>query len=469
MTADHPVVIIGAGPAGLAAAHALVENDIRPIVLEKSARVGGLARTETYKGYRFDMGGHRFYTRVDAVRRLWEDMAGEDFLTVRRLSRIHYRGRFFDYPLDLLNTLSNLGFLESSLLLLSYVQAQLRSHRHEESFEQWVTNRFGRRLYELFFKAYTEKVWGIPCDQIGAEWAAQRIKGLSLRAAVANAVWGSDGAKSLIREFQYPTLGPSMMWERFERSVASCGGQVSHEADVLSLEWKDGRVRAIMVSTGEAVRRERVGSVISSMALPDLITRLRPRPPDDVLQAAEGLRHRDFILVGLIVNRPRLFRDNWIYVHSPEVRVGRVQNFGNWSAAMVPDPSTSGLGMEYFCTEGDDLWLLPDGDLVSLAASELAALGLAEHGEVEDGVVFRQRQAYPVYDQGYVEHLHVIRRFLTTLPNLQTIGRNGMHRYNNMDHSMLTGMLAARNLLGEDHDLWSVNADSAYGEQLASL
>jgi len=466
--ANHPaVIIIGAGPAGLAAAYELIQRDIRSVVLERADKVGGLARTETYKSYRFDMGGHRFYTRVEAVQRLWEKMLGDDFLTVSRLSRIHYRGRFFHYPLELFDALSNLGVVESALILLSYLQARLRPHPREETFEQWVANRFGQRLYETFFKTYTEKVWGIPCHQIQAEWAAQRIKGLSLKAAISNALWGTDQAQSLIRQFHYPILGTGMMWQRLQTAVEARGGRVWRGVEAIRLERDDGRISGVVARCGRDLQRMAADHVISSMPLAELVARLDPLPPEDVIRAARGLRHRDLILVGLIVNQAHLFPDNWVYVHSPEVRVGRVQNFRSWSAAMVPDPRKSGLGLEYFCSEGDDLWTMSDAELVGLASSELASLGLADIGDVEDGVVFRQRQAYPVYDREYRQHLEVIRRFLATVRNLQTIGRNGMHRYNNMDHSMLTGMLAARNLLGEKHDLWSVNAEPSYSEGAA--
>jgi protoporphyrinogen oxidase len=463
----HPVVIIGAGPAGLAAAYELIQRDIRPVVLEKADTVGGLARTETYKDYRFDIGGHRFYTQLEMVQRLWEKMLGEDLLKVPRLSRILYRGRFFSYPLDVFNTLSNLGLIESSLILLSYLKVQLRPYPKEETFEQWVANRFGQRLYQMFFQTYTEKVWGIPCHSIQAEWAAQRIKGLSLRSAVSNALWRTDDAKSLIREFHYPVLGPGMMWQRFQEAVESRGGQVWLGAEAMRLERDDGRITAVLAQRdGDGdVHRMTADHVISSMPLAELITRLDPLPSDDVIRAVGKLSYRDFILVGLIVNRADLFPDNWIYVHSPEVKVGRIQNFKNWSVAMAPDPSKTSLGMEYFCTEGDDTWSMPDAELIALATDELALLGLADAKDVEDGIVLRQPKAYPVYDSEYHEQRRVLKDFLLTIDNLQTIGRNGMHRYNNMDHSMLTGMLAVQNALGANHDLWEANEEEGYLEE----
>ena len=462
----HPIVIIGAGPAGLTAAYELVERDIRPIVLEKADEVGGLARTEIYKGYRFDIGGHRFFTKVEAIQRLWQEVLGEDFLKVPRLSRIYYQGRFFNYPLDFFNALSNLGIVESLLILLSYFKARLWPYREEETFQQWMINRFGQRLFKTFFQTYTEKVWGIPCHMIQADWAAQRIRGLSLMAAVFNALFGTNRAKTLINEFYYPVLGPGMMWQRFREIVESQGGQIHLNTEVIRLRREGRRIKSIIAQHDEKKIEISGEHFISSMPLTELIARLDPPPPTDVVRAARKLNYRAFIIVGLIVDRADVFPDNWIYVHNPEVKVGRIQKFKNWSPAMVPDPQKTSLGMEYFCTEGDDTWTMSDAELIELATGELASLGLADAGEVVDGVVFRQPGAYPLYDRDYRKHVEVIQRFLATMDNLQTIGRNGMHRYNNQDHSVLTGMLAVRNLLGEDHDLWSVNTEQSYYEEV---
>jgi protoporphyrinogen oxidase len=461
----HPVVIVGAGPAGLTAAYELVRRDIRPIVLEKADKVGGLARTESYRGYHFDIGGHRFFTKSEEVQRLWQDMLGEDFLKASRLSRIYYRGRFFDYPLDFFNTLSNLGILESLLILLSYFRAQLWPYSEEETFEQWVTNRFGRRLYETFFQTYTEKVWGIPCHEIRSEWAVQRIKGLSLTTAVANALLGTNQARSLINEFHYPVLGPGMMWQRFREVVEDHGGQVLLDTDAIRFRREGQHIKSVVARRDGRTIEIAGEHFITSVPLTELIARLDPPPPADVLQAAGKLDYRAFIIVELIVDQANLFSDNWIYVHSPEVKVGRIQNFKNWSAAMVCDPYKTSLGLEYFCTEGDDIWTMPDDELIALATDELALLGLANTEDVEDGVVLRQPRAYPVYDSEYHEQRQVLKDFLLTIDNLQTIGRNGMHRYNNMDHSMHTGILAVQNVLGADHDLWEANEEEGYLEE----
>jgi len=461
----HPVIIIGGGPAGLTAAYELIKRGIKPLVLEKSDLVGGIARTETYKDYRFDIGGHRFYTKVDAVQKLWEEILDQEFISVGRLSRIYYRGHFFQYPLHLTNVIWNLGFVESFLILLSYFKAQIRPHPEEDTFEQWVSNRFGERLYRTFFKTYTEKVWGIPCNQIQADWAAQRIQDLSFRTVVMNALFKYKEIKTLIDQFHYPTLGPGMMWEQCVKRIEEGGGEVWTNAEVTGLQRDGQRVTSLTVErNGE--RSELLGDdIISTMPLNELFARLDPPAPADVTEAAKGLNYRDFLLVGLILDRSDTFPDNWIYVHSPEVKVGRIQNFKNWSVSMVPDVSKTSLGMEYFCNEDEGLWNMADQELIALASDELAALGLADRKDVTDGVVIRQPKAYPVYDRDYRDHLEVLQQYISTCDNLQTVGRNGMHRYNNQDHSMLAAMLAVRNLLGESHDLWHVNTDRSYYEE----
>ncbi|MBD2166563.1 NAD(P)/FAD-dependent oxidoreductase [Calothrix membranacea FACHB-236] len=461
----HPVVIIGAGPAGLTAAYELLKHGIKSVVLEKADKVGGIARTEVYKDYRFDIGGHRFYTKVEEVKQLWQEVLGEEFLKVPRLSRIYYRGKFFNYPLSAFNALSNLGIVESVLILLSYFKAKLWPNPEEKTLDQWVTNRFGSRLYKIFFKTYTEKVWGIPCNKIQAEWAAQRIKGLSLKAAVLNALFGSNDTKTLIKEFDYPVLGPGLMWQRFQEAVERKGSEVCLNTKVTRIQREGTEIKSITVQEDGKIRQITGENFISTMPVTLLVSRLDPPAPNEVIQAAKSLNYRNFIIVSLIIDAKDLFPDNWIYVHSSEVKVGRIQNFKNWSAAMVPDPNKTCLGMEYFCSDGDEIWTMSDSELLDLATSEVAKLGLADESIVEDGVVLRQAKAYPVYDHDYRQHLQVIQNYLAKFDNMQTIGRNGMHRYNNQDHSMLTGMLAVRNLLGENHNLWEVNTERSYYEE----
>ncbi len=469
-----PVFIIGAGPAGLTAAYELQKNSKahKPIVFEGGELVGGISRTESYKGYRFDIGGHRFFTKVDEVRDMWREVMGDDFITVPRLSRIYYRGRFFSYPLKIFNALSNVGVYELARIMASYIKWQIRPHKREDSFEEWVMNRFGGRLYMHFFASYTEKVWGISPKKIRADWAAQRIKNLSLPKAVWNAISGANNTTSLIEEFQYPRLGPGMMWEKTRDLIVADGGEV-HMRSVVDGVERDGlrvtglRVRSWSPDGTESVETHAVGDgqVINTMAIRDLLHAFDPPPPPDVMEAADRLSYRDFLIVTVVLKAKDLFPDNWIYVHSPEVKVGRIQNFRAWSKEMVPDPETASIGMEYFCQEGDGLWTMDHAALRDLATRELEQLGLATADQVVDSTVIRQPKAYPVYDEHYKEALDVISAWLLSLENFQTVGRNGLHRYNNQDHSMLSAMLAARNVLGEDHDVWNVNVERSYHEE----
>jgi protoporphyrinogen oxidase len=433
-------------------------------VCERHATVGGLARTEVYRGYRFDIGGHRFYTKVPEVFRFWREVLGDELENVQRLSRIHYRGQFFQYPLNAWNVVSNIGLVESTRLVLSYGRRRLWPLPQEDTFEQWVTNRFGARLYETFFKTYTEKVWGIPCSEIRADWAAQRIRGISFVRAALHAVFRAGDQTSFIDQFFYPRLGPGQMWERTADLVTALGGEVRLNTTVVGMDVAGGSVRSVTVESGGRRERIDVSAVISSLPLPTLISSLNPTPPSGVCRDASRLAFRDFMLVGLIVNRPALFPDQWIYVHTPQVRVGRVQNFKNWSEALVPDAGHTSLGMEYFCNADDDLWRQSDARLVALASREAEGLGFCQAADISDACVIRQRQAYPVYDAGYRDRLERLRAYLSGVANLQTIGRNGMHRYNNQDHSMMTGRFAARNVLGERHDTWTINTDRSYYE-----
>jgi protoporphyrinogen oxidase len=466
-------IIIGAGPAGLTAANELLALGRSAEVYEKDAVVGGISRTAEYRGYRFDIGGHRFFTKVPAVQKLWEEVLGEDFLERPRLSRIYYNDRFFDYPLKPLNALRGLGPIEAGRVGLSYLWAQWAPHPTENNFEEWVCNRFGRRLYEVFFKTYTEKVWGMPCTEISADWAAQRIKNLDLFKAVKNSLIGSVGDRevitTLIDRFHYPRLGPGMMWERLTARLRESGTPVHLETPAKLVHHRDSRITAVTVEApgGEGNRELPADHVISSMPLRELLSSFSPPPPAEILQAASRLLYRDFLTVVLIVKQEEVFPDNWIYIHSPDVRVGRVQNFGSWSPEMVPDASTTSLGLEYFVQQGDDLWSSPDEALLELAARELAVLGLVSEKDVVDGTVVRMPKAYPVYDDAYKEVLALIRGYLAGFPNLQVIGRNGQHRYNNQDHSMVAGMLAARNVAGETHDVWAVNVEQQYHEEVA--
>ena len=465
MRTSGPITVIGGGPAGLSAAYELATRAAVVAVYEQGDRVGGLARTVTHHGYRFDIGGHRFLTKAPEVQRLWEHVMGSEFISVNRLSRIYYRQRFFDYPITIPNVVRNLGLWESFLLAASYVRAKLPPRGEEETFEQWVTSRFGGRLYRTFFSAYTRKVWGIPGSEIRADWAVQRIKGLSVRAALRQALVGDSEVKTLSRTFLYPRLGVGQMWERLADLVVAAGGKVHLRTEVTRLCHDGSRVTSLDVLEGGRTTTLPASEVVASVPLVCLLEWLDPRPPAAVLEAVRGLRYRDYIMVGLIIETPRAFPDNWIYVHDPAVRVGRVQNFGNWSAAMVPDEGRTSLGMEYFCSVGDDLWSMSDGALRDLAVREAHQLGLALPSQVVDSCVVRQPKAYPVYDDSYRGRVEAVRSYLARFHNLQTIGRNGTHRYNNQDHSTVAGLLAARNILGERHDTWDINTDALYLEE----
>jgi protoporphyrinogen oxidase len=474
MTEDHKgerqFVVVGGGPAGLTAAYELTKFGHRPLVFEKLDTVGGLARTANYKGFHFDMGGHRFFTKVPEVQKMWQEILPDDFLRRPRLSRIYYRGKFFNYPLKPFNALRGLGLFQSILVILSYFRWHFFPYRHEDTFEQWVTNRFGRRLFLTFFKTYTEKVWGIPCSTLKAEWAAQRIKDLSLKTAVMNMFFKPKRIiKTLVEEFDYPRLGPGMMWNAVKQEIERRSGFVHLRSDVLRIHRTGNRIDGLVVRCGGEERTVTATDFISSMPITEFVKKLDPPPPPEILEAASRLTYRDFLTVCLVVNRPDPFPDNWIYIHSPDVKVGRIQNFKSWSPDMVPDPAKSSLGLEYFCTEGDEVWTMSDVDLIALGKREVERIGLARQADVEDGCVVRVDKAYPVYDSDYREHLERLRSYVDGFKNFQTIGRNGLHRYNNQDHAMLTGMLAVRNaVLAEKNDLWSVNTDQEYHEEIRS-
>jgi protoporphyrinogen oxidase len=465
------VVILGAGPSGLTAAYELSKQGIHCIVLERDSDVGGLAKTVDYKGYLFDLGGHRFYTKVALIERLWREILGDDFLARPRLSRIYYRSKFFHYPLDPVDVLRGLGPLEILRCGLSFLRSHLMPERPENNLAAWVSNRFGRRLFEMFFESYTEKVWGIPCTTISADWAAQRIRGLSFSSLVRHALTsnrkqsGKDGIKTLIREFHYPRRGPGMMWNKMRQRIEERGSRVIVDAPVERILWEDWRITAVQAGGRLYTGR----NFINTLAIRDSFQFMDPAPPDDVKNTALEFSYRDFITVGLIVRGTNLFPDNWIYVHEPAVKVGRIQNYSNWSSEMSPDSGMSSMGMEYFCFENDELWSQSDADLLQLARTELASLGLVKAEDILDGHVVRVPKAYPVYDDTYMQRLQVVREFVDSLSNLQLAGRNGMHRYNNQDHSMLTALMAARNIQGANFDLWQLHGDSDYLEEGLAL
>jgi protoporphyrinogen oxidase len=469
--ASNRTIILGGGPAGLTAAWVLTREGIPAVVLEQDPQlVGGIARTVERDGYRFDIGGHRFFTKSAEINRLWEEILGDELRECPRLSRIFYRGRFFNYPLEALDAFLKLGPWETVRVLASYLRAKARPIRPELSFQDWVSNRFGRRLFSIFFKSYTEKVWGIPCSEISADWAAQRIKGLSLRAAILHALGlrpAQPTAKTLLTRFRYPRLGPGQMWETATEQIRARGGEVLLDRRVEEIRWTNDRVLSVAGRDASGDPWKVTGDqFISSIALRDLILGMRPPPPPDVLEAACRLRYRDFLSVCLVIDRAEIFPDTWIYIHEPNVRVGRIQNYKNWSRAMVPDPAKTVLGLEYFCFEGDEFWKRSDAELNAQAEREAIEIGLVKPGEIQRAHIVRLPKAYPIYDRDYRARLDVIRAWLGRISNLQPVGRNGLHAYNNQDHSMMTAMLASHNILAGNrrYDPWRVNTDAEYLE-----
>ncbi len=459
-----PVAVIGAGPAGLAAALALARGGKAVVLVEREDGVGGLARTIERDGYRFDIGGHRFFTRMPEVRALWDELVGGDMLVRERRSRILFHGRYFDYPLTASSAFAGLGAAESARILASYLGARLRPIRPEVSLADWVTNRFGRRLFETFFRTYTEKLWGIPCERIGAAWAAQRIRGLSLRAAMADMLRrGSGGQRTLVTEFEYPRLGPSMVWDRMRERVEALGGRILLRHRLTGVRHDGGRVRAVdLDGPGGPVSLE-VSHLVSTVPLRELTASFSPALPADVSAAAAALWHRSFIEVALVLEGDDPFPDTWLYLHDRAVRAGRIQNFRAWSPELVPSAGHACVGLEYFCSAGDALWSLGDDALARIAEEDLARIGFGGR-RVTAAHVVRMRDAYPVYDDDFAARIAAVARGLARFENLALAGRNGMHRYNNMDHATRSGMLAAANVLGARQDLWAADLDDGYLE-----
>ena len=471
------VAIIGAGPAGLTAGYLLSKNGVGVAILEADpVYVGGISRTATYKGFHFDIGGHRFFSKSKAVEDLWSEILPNDMLVRPRCSRIFYDGKFFSYPLKPFEALIKLGLFQSALCLFSWLKARLFPVPDARNFEDWVSNQFGRRLFNTFFKSYTEKVWGMSCREISADWAAQRIRGLSLGSAIKNALvpqrYNGDRSKvikTLIHSFRYPRRGPGMMWETCAEKINALGGRIDmgrkvtrfsydEASEVWTVEFQD---RQGLAGTIEAEH------VISSAPMRSLVRGLTPRVSERTKRAADALKYRDFLTVMLILKERNRFADNWIYIHDPAVKVGRIQNFRSWSPEMVPDPDKVCYGLEYFCFEHDGFWDSSDADLIALAKRELIQIGLAQEGDVVDGTVVRQKKAYPVYDDDYARNVSIVRQELEDrYPNLHLVGRNGMHKYNNQDHAMMTAMLCVENILADAklYDLWQVNADAEYHE-----
>lgn len=455
------VVILGAGPAGLGAAYELAKNNVKSLLIEKDREyVGGLAKTIKYKRFKFDLGGHRFYSNNKVIESIWSEILGKDFLVKKRLSRIYYNKKFYDYPLKPFDALFKLGFFETTKVLSSYIFIKIFPRKDVLTFENWVVNRFGVKLYTIFFKTYTEKVWGIPGNMISSDWAAQRIQGLSLKVAIFNAFLGKQGGefKTLNSKFRYPKYGPGMLWERVGKIIEKRGSKVLMGTEVVCLKHNNQRLTSTIVKKGDKKTEIFAESYICSIALSDLVFCLKPKAPKKILTAAKGLKYRDFLIVIIIIKKKKVFVDQWIYIHDPRVKVARIQNFKNWSDSMTP-ANFSCLGLEYFCSSQEELWNTDDKKIIENAISELNILGLVDTENIVEGKVYRVEKAYPVYDKGYLAKLKTIKSYLSGFTNLQVVGRNGMHRYNNQDHSMLTGILAAKNIMGGKFDLWMTEVD----------
>ncbi len=461
------VLVGGSGPAGLTAAYLLSKRGVPNEVHETESDVGGIAKTVRYGGCRFDLGGHRFFTKIKIVKELWSEVMDEEMPVRKRISSIYYNNKFFNYPLSTLNVLKNLGLIESVIIFMSYIKARVLGSGKTGSFEDYVVYRFGRRLYETFFKTYTEKIWGVPCSEIRDVWAAQRIKDMSFTSVLKSTILNNrKNIRSLIDEFQYPKYGPGQMWEKMIEKTKTMGGNIVTESEVVGVNLDGNIVKSVSVKRSGEIRDLSVDHFITTLPLKDLILMIQPIPPQKVIAAAKRLKYRELIVIALIIDEANSWRETWIYIHDKKVGVSRIQNYNNWSSHMVSSEDKTCIGMEYFCFEGDEIWNMYDDKLIKLASDELVSLSFFDvKSKSVDGKVVRVKKAYPVYDIGFRENVKTIIGYLSTIDNLHSIGRNGMHRYNNMDHSMLTALYAVENIFGAKHNIWSINEEQTYHEK----
>lgn len=456
-------LIIGAGPAGLTAGLLLAEKGEKVTLLEKSNQVGGISKTVSYGKYRFDIGGHRFFTKNLAVSELWKKIMPKDFLEKDRISRIYYQGKFYNYPLEPINALANLGLFQAGWAFLSHLKAKSQPIKPEKTLEDVYINSFGYYLYEKFFRVYSNRLWGIPPSQMAPDWGKARVGKLSLFSAVKDAFFPQKAEiKSLIKKFNYPKFGPGQMWEAFAEKIKKAGGEIKFNSKVKNINHNKRQITSVVTEEDQELKLD---ELISTMPIKDLINSLVPQPSEEILKAASQLKYRDYILVALMIKAAKIFPDQWIYIQDPGFMNVRVQNINNWSLAMVGEKGKTVLGMEYVVSQDDPLWQMKDKKLIDLAKKEAEKLGFIKADQVVDAKVVRELKVYPVYDLDYQKHLSAIKNYLSSFRNLTLIGRNGMHKYNNMDHSMLTAMLAVENFAGAKHDLWKVNADQEYHEK----
>ena len=467
---EYQFCILGAGPAGLGTAWELAKRGERDvIVIDRNKQVGGLARTEDFDGNLFDVGPHRFFTKNREVNALWHGLLGNDFAPVSRLTRVQYGGKLYRYPISAGDALAKLGPIEATHSMISYMTAKLtRNADKAETFEEWISARFGDKLYRTFFKTYTEKVWGIPCTEIGADWAAQRIKGLDLVAVLKNSLGiGRGKVKTLVDQFDYPTKGAGMMYERMAEFAAGEGHEFLLGAEVIRIEREGERLKAAVVKTSDGEeRRVSADQFVSTIPITHFVNALSPAVDDDVRAASDALYYRDHITVNLVVEGDDLFPDQWIYVHSPDVRMARLANYNNFSKAMRARPGTTLVSIEYFVFQDDDIWSMSDDELRAFGTDEIERMKLIPKGAAQQGWVVRETESYPTYYMGFQEPFDKVRGAVDALSNCTPAGRGGMYKYNNMDHSLYTGLLAARNLLASDeqYNLWQVNIDAEYLE-----
>ncbi|AFY69642.1 UDP-galactopyranose mutase [Thalassoporum mexicanum PCC 7367] len=471
------VHILGAGPAGLAAAYTLTKKQQKVTIIERDRRVGGLAKSINYQGFILDYGPHRFFTKLKPVLELWHEVLGSEQVTIDRLTRIYYREKYFRYPIRSREVMISLGMAETLRILWSYLQTKLFPNDNPQNFAEWVTAKFGQRLFEIFFEGYTEKLWGIKCSEISTEWASQRIRGLSLSGAIRKALLGSGGgAKNMIDQFQFPRLGSGQLYDRIEANLRDHDQTVMLGAEVVKLHHNGVKVTYIVTRDRESgIETEyECDRIISSIPITILLQQMEPPPPPRVIEAARSLIFRNTILVYLFIDQLDLFPDNWLYINDPAVLVGRVTNFANWSPEMLPtNANQTPICCEYWCNFNDPIWQESEASLIDRATQELRQIKLIQNdqlnnqlnNQVTDGFVMRLPRTYPVYTGNYKEALATIQNYLDRFANLQLIGRYGAFKYNNQDHSLLMGILAAENVINPNkHNLWSVNSDSEYQE-----